>query len=214
MWERKNPGEKNRRERLAEEAIKTAERLDKAKKEGAKLERERLRELEKLKGEKSETRQREEREIYERRWKGFVDSTSIGGSVKGQERELTFVDVPWPVYSAASGIGGKRRRGEERAGVEWMTVSSVGEFLVPPAVMSTLSDDEGKKKRKDILRGAIRRCAFSSSWESSSSRHFAYTLALRLSTDTTPTSSLGILRSYPREASAIASSRELTRSLE
>lgn len=162
MWERKNPGEKNRRQRLAEEAIKTAERLDKAKEEGAKLERERLRELEKLKGEKSETRQREEREIYERRWKEFVDSTSIVGSAKGQERELTFVDVPWPVYSAASGIGGKRRRGEERAGVEWMTVSSVGEFLVPPAVMSTLSDDESKKKRKDILREAIRRSVFSS----------------------------------------------------
>lgn len=197
MWERKNPGEKNRRQRLAEEAIKTAERLDKAKEEGAKLERERLRELEKLKGEKSETRQREEREIYECRWKELVDSTSIGGSAKGQERELTFVDVPWPVYSAASGIGGKRRRGEERAGVEWMTVSSVGEFLVPPAVMSTLSDDESKKKRKDILREAIRRCAFSSHlWESSYSRQrFAYTLALRTSTDTTPTSSLGILRS-------------------
>jgi len=160
MWERKNPGEKARRERLGEEAEQTRIRLERAKEEGDRLERERIRALEQRKGERAEVKQREERAAYDRRWTDLVTmtaTTATATTVAGHS--LTFVDIPWPVYAAVSGIGGKRRRGEERPGVDWLTVGAVQDFLCPPAVFDALADEEARvKKRKEILRDAIRRC--------------------------------------------------------
>lgn len=177
IWERKNPGEKVRRERLGVEAEQTRIRLEKAKELGDRLERERIRALEQRKGERAEVGQREERASYERRWIEVVAKTAAAATMAKTDSPLTFVDIPWPVYSAVSGIGGKRRRGEERSGVDWLTVSAVQDFLCPPAVLSVL-DNEGAriKKRKEILREAIRRCVVvfqSTPWESHGRRQLA-----------------------------------------
>lgn len=166
MWERQNPGEKRRRERLGEEAERTRERLEQARAEGEKLERARIRELEQRKGAKAEGKQKEEREEYARRWTDLAAAVSSAATASALPGELAFVDVPWPVYSSASGIrDGKRRRGEERAGVEWMTAGAVGDFLLSPAALALAAgaDDDGaqKRKRREVLREAIRRCVAS-----------------------------------------------------
>ena len=140
MYRRKNPESVKRTERLAEEAERTAARLLKVKEEGDKLERERIKKLEARKGERVEKRFEEEREAFEKGWKRMI--TEEDG------KELRMRDVPWPVHRVE--IGKEVKVGD-------MTVPAVREFLMPAKVFWELKEEEGKRRKKEVLRDAIRR---------------------------------------------------------
>jgi len=142
MYRRKNPESVKRTERLAEEAQRTAARLLKAKEEGDKLERERIKKLEVRRGERVEKRFEEEREAFEKGWKRMV----AGG--EESEKELRMRDVPWPVHRVEAG---------KEVKVGDMTLPAVREFLMPAKVFWELEEEEGKRRRKEVLRDAIRR---------------------------------------------------------
>lgn len=141
MYRRKNPESVKRTERLAEEAERTAARLLKMKEEGDKLERERIKKLEARKGERVERRFEEEREAYEKGWKRML-------VVGEDEKELRWREIPWPVHRVE--VGKEVKVGD-------MTVPAVREFLMPSKVFWELEEEEGKKRRKEVLRDAIRR---------------------------------------------------------
>lgn len=143
MWARKNPDAVKRGERLAEEAKRTAERLESGRREQERKERKRIEKLERGKGEKQEKRWEVEREEYERQWRQGVLVTEGEGKVRWR-------DVPWPVYRVEEGMDVR---------VEELTLGAVREFLLPPSVFWKMDEDEGKKRKREVLREAIRRSA-------------------------------------------------------
>jgi hypothetical protein len=166
MHRRKNLPEILRQERLAAEALATAERLASQKASNLAAESARLAKLAQAKSAKVEEAFEEERKAYEKRWKRFVGEAAAtsttkeereGGDGKGKGKErgmLRFSDVPWPVFAIPGRPSGQSVRLAD------IRSSSIRAFLLPSPTtfLSTAEEEEAeKKRRKDILREAIRR---------------------------------------------------------
>ncbi|CED83345.1 hypothetical protein [Phaffia rhodozyma] len=144
-----------RQEALAREAAATAARLERTRVENDRLERARIKEFEKwryVRDEEAAVLKETQRAQYDDRWKKMLLESSPD-SIGTDAPPLRFKEIPWPMFHLKSGknlgIGG-----DDEGWIE----ESVREFLLGGQVgWKGLTEDERKRKRKDILREGIRR---------------------------------------------------------
>ena len=117
--------ERQERERIKEEARETARRV----------ERRRMEKIRQEKGKAVEDRKRAQRDRYRSRWASIGE---VGGDI--EEAELTFGDIPWPVYASPTVV------------LEDLEMDPVRAFFEAIAADRGEGDDELKKVLRDAIR--------------------------------------------------------------
>lgn len=148
MYRRKNASSIAHAERLAAEAEATAARLAASKAAAEELEAKRIAALAAQRSAKHEKAFKEERVAFEEAWAKLL--ATVGGGDDSAEGRLKFRSIPWPVHR----IDGQEIKGSD------LTKGRVGAFLLPADELMGLGVEEGAKKRKEVLREAIKRCVF------------------------------------------------------
>ena len=93
MYRLRHRDEVQRLERQKREKEEKERGRQAAKEKARKEEKRRMEMLKREKSHREEEKKRKERERYRARW---VSMTLVGGEI--EERELAFIDIPWPVY--------------------------------------------------------------------------------------------------------------------
>ncbi|WVR04875.1 hypothetical protein IAU60_001887 [Kwoniella sp. DSM 27419] len=141
MYRRKHRAEVEASERRQRERAERDRQKEVEREKAMREEERRIKKLKRMKGEDEERKRREERDRWKSRWKSLGDKD---GDVV--ETELSFLDIPWPVY----------RTGQPNAGAA-QTLLDAG-YLSPDNIRTfihAIAGDERTDTRKTV-REAIR----------------------------------------------------------
>lgn len=155
MWKKQHADEYA--EQLRQEAERAARRKreKELRAEAERMEKQAEEERRQRRSERHRRRREETKQLYTLRWRNLL--SGLDGH-EGPQKELTFDDIPWPIYSTQPGPLPPGTKGKQRVveiDVEEFTSESISTFLLESDIDS--KDAMPTKERRDILRETMLR---------------------------------------------------------